>query len=37
MLAKQDKSPLAPDNFPFKMEFGYHFDSQLLGVFLAEL
>lgn len=37
LLAKQGKSPVAPDNFPFKMEYGYHFDSHLLGAFLAEL
>jgi len=37
LLAKQGKSPIAPANFPFKMEYGYHFDSHLLGDFLAEL
>ncbi|MBL4765881.1 MAG: tryptophan 7-halogenase [Colwellia sp.] len=37
LLAKQGKSPVAPNNFPFKMEYGYHFDSHLLGKFLAEL
>ncbi|WP_441004122.1 tryptophan halogenase family protein [Pseudocolwellia agarivorans] len=36
LLAKQGKSPVAPDNFPFQMEYGYHFDSHLLGKFLAE-
>ncbi|WJG07902.1 tryptophan halogenase family protein [Aliiglaciecola sp. LCG003] len=35
-LAKQNKGPLAPENFPFEMEYGYHFDSHLLGQFLAE-
>jgi 2-polyprenyl-6-methoxyphenol hydroxylase-like FAD-dependent oxidoreductase len=35
-LAKQNKGPLTPDNFPFKMEYGYHFNSHLLGDFLAE-
>jgi hypothetical protein len=35
-LAKQHKGPITPANFPFPMEYGYHFDSQLLGKFLAE-
>ncbi|MFT5756297.1 MAG: hypothetical protein ACI9LM_001010 [Alteromonadaceae bacterium] len=37
VLAKQGKGPLTPDNFPFQMEYGYHFDSHLLGKFLTEL
>jgi len=37
LLAKQGKSPITPENFPFDMEYGYHFDSHLLGEFLAEL
>jgi hypothetical protein len=36
ILAKQGKSPIAPENFPFIMEYGYHFDSHLLGEFLTE-
>ncbi|GAA0857424.1 tryptophan halogenase family protein [Aliiglaciecola litoralis] len=36
ILAQQGKGPVAPDNFPFDMEYGYHFDSHLLGGFLAE-
>ena len=36
VLAQQGKGPLTPDNFPFKMEYGYHFDSNLLGKFLAD-
>jgi hypothetical protein len=36
VLANQKKSPITPDNFPFKIEYGYHFDSQLLGDFLSE-
>jgi len=36
VLAKQGKSPITPANFPFKMEYGYHFDSHLLGAFLAK-
>lgn len=35
VLAKQNKGPITPDNFPFRMEYGYHFDSGLLGQFLA--
>jgi len=37
VLAQQGKGPQTPGNFPFRMEYGYHFDSGLLGVFLAEL
>jgi len=37
VLAQQDKGPHTPHNFPFRMEYGYHFDSGLLGVFLSEL
>lgn len=36
VLAKHNKSPITPANFPFRMEYGYHFDSHLLGQFLAE-
>lgn len=36
LLAKQNKGPITPPNFPFPMEYGYHFDSQLLGQYLAE-
>ena len=28
---------MAPPNFPFVMEYGYHFNAQLLGEFLAEV
>lgn len=35
-LAKQQKSPITPPNFPFAVEYGYHFDSGLLGQFLAD-
>lgn len=34
-LARQGKVPIAAANFPFQMEYGYHFDSQLLGRYLA--
>lgn len=37
VLARQGKGPKAPDNFPFNMEYGYHFDSGLLGQFLAKI
>ena len=37
LLARQYKSPLTPPNFPFSMQYGYHFDSHLLGEFLAEV
>lgn len=36
LLASQGKGPKTPLNFPFKIEYGYHFDSQRLGEFLAE-
>ena len=35
VLAAQGKGPLTPANFPFDIEYGYHFDSALLGRFLA--
>jgi hypothetical protein len=35
-LAKQRLAPVAPPNFPFEMNYGYHFDSHLLGEFLQE-
>lgn len=35
-LAKQNKGPITPPNFPFPIEYGYHFDSHLLGVFLRQ-
>ncbi|WP_395343980.1 tryptophan halogenase family protein [Ningiella sp. W23] len=35
-LANERKSPLTPPNFPFEVEYGYHFDSGLLGQFLAK-
>ncbi len=36
-LAQQRRLPLAPDNFPFIVEYGYHFDSYLMGEMLGEL
>jgi len=35
-LAKQRLAPVAPPNFPFEMNYGYHFNSGLLGQFLRE-
>lgn len=35
VLSSENKSPITPENFPFKVEYGYHFDSHLLGEFLA--
>ncbi|MER2493285.1 tryptophan halogenase family protein [Catenovulum sediminis] len=37
VLASQNKAPVTPENFPFRMEYGYHFDSHLLGQFLKRL
>ena len=37
VLAGQGKAPIAPDHFPFRMEYGYHFDSAKLGLFLRDL
>lgn len=35
-LAKQRLAPITPSNFPFEMNYGYHFNSGLLGQFLQE-
>ncbi|HPU40021.1 MAG TPA: WS/DGAT domain-containing protein, partial [Microthrixaceae bacterium] len=37
VLAAQGKGPQHPAHFPFDIEHGYHFDSALLGRFLAQL
>jgi flavin-dependent dehydrogenase len=37
VLAEECKGPQTPPNFPFVTDHGYHFDSGLLGQFLAEL
>ncbi|WP_331351388.1 tryptophan halogenase family protein [Cellvibrio sp. UBA7671] len=37
VLAQLGKSPVTPPNFPFHMQYGYHFDSYLLGQYLADL
>ncbi|MDM7860691.1 tryptophan 7-halogenase [Alteromonas sp. ASW11-36] len=36
VLAQQQKGPITPESFPFRMEYGYHFDSYLLGAFLRD-
>lgn len=36
VLAAQGKAPIAPAHFPFRMEYGYHFDSALLGAYLRD-
>ena len=35
-LAAQQLAPLTPANFPFRIEYGYHFDSGLLGQYLKQ-
>lgn len=35
-LAERGLAPLAPAHFPFRLEYGYHFDSALLGQFLRQ-
>ncbi|OYU68413.1 MAG: tryptophan halogenase, partial [Burkholderiales bacterium PBB5] len=37
VLAAQGKGPSRPAHFPFDIEYGYHFDSALLGQYLARL
>lgn len=34
-LAQQKLAPIASENFPFEINYGYHFDSALLGKFLG--
>ena len=33
-IARQCLAPVAPENFPFDVHYGYHFDAVLLGQFL---
>ena len=33
-LAAGRRAPIPPDNFPFEIGYGYHFDATLVGVFL---
>ncbi|KZN44012.1 tryptophan halogenase family protein [Pseudoalteromonas luteoviolacea] len=35
-LAEHAKAPIAAENFPFEINYGYHFDSGKLGQLLAE-
>lgn len=35
-LAQNCLSPVAPENFPFDVHYGYHFDATLLGKFLRD-
>jgi tryptophan 6-halogenase len=35
-LARENKAPVPPDNFPFEIGYGYHFDAQLVGRFLRD-
>lgn len=37
VLARQGKGPLTPENFPFAVDYGYHFNSGRLGSYLAEV
>ena len=36
-LADKKLGPIPNENFPFYVEYGYHFDAQLLGEFLGEV
>jgi 2-polyprenyl-6-methoxyphenol hydroxylase-like FAD-dependent oxidoreductase len=36
-MARQKLAPVAPPNFPFEINYGYHFDSGLLGQFLSKV
>jgi tryptophan 6-halogenase len=35
-LSKARRAPIAPDNFPFRIGYGYHFDATLVGAFLRD-
>lgn len=35
-IARECLSPVAPENFPFDVHYGYHFDAVLLGQFLRK-
>ena len=35
-LIKQKLAPITPPNFPFEINYGYHFDAPLLGNFLPK-
>jgi hypothetical protein len=36
-LARKRLAPIASDNFPFDVSYGYHFDAHLVGGYLREL
>jgi tryptophan 6-halogenase len=35
-LANDRRGPIATDNFPFQVGYGYHFDATLVGIFLRD-
>ncbi|WP_375272578.1 tryptophan halogenase family protein [Sphingomonas sp.] len=35
-LAQAHRAPLAPDNFPFEVSYGYHFDAHKVGAVLRD-
>jgi glycine/D-amino acid oxidase-like deaminating enzyme len=35
-LAAHHLAPIAPDHFPFRIGYGYHFDAHLVGAFLRD-
>ncbi len=35
-LAAQQRGPIAAENFPFEIGYGYHFDAHLVGAFLRD-
>jgi tryptophan 6-halogenase len=35
-LAAEHRAPIAPENFPFGIGYGYHFDAHLVGAFLRD-
>jgi 2-polyprenyl-6-methoxyphenol hydroxylase-like FAD-dependent oxidoreductase len=35
-IARAGLAPLAPDNFPFRIGYGYHFDAHLVGTMLRD-
>ncbi|MBB5698558.1 tryptophan halogenase family protein [Sphingomonas yantingensis] len=37
VLSARGLTPVAPPSFPFKIEYGYHFDAGLLGAYLRDL
>ena len=36
VLAARGLAPVAPPHFPFRIDYGYHFDAALLGAFLRD-